>query len=74
MPPLIGLLQLLAIGYAIYLIALIVYTIWSLTHPRRQTYASAIHRALPGDPGELDPPFHSKNAPVPARTAIWLSG
>jgi len=56
MPPMIGLLQLLAIGFGIYLLALIVYTIWSLTHPRRQSYAWAIHRSLPGDPGELDPP------------------
>ena len=34
---------------------------WMLTHPPRRTYASAIARGRPGDPGELDRPreFHS---------------
>ena len=56
MQPLLGLIQLLAIGFVLYALALIVYTMWSLTHPHRQTYASAISRNLPGDPSELDTP------------------
>ncbi len=55
MPPLIGLVQLLGIGFGLYLVSLIVYTMWGLTHPHRQTYASALARNLPGDPSELNP-------------------
>jgi len=57
MPPLLGLIQLLVIGFAIYLFTLIVYTVYSLTHPKRQSYATAVHRAIAGDPGELDEPI-----------------
>lgn len=57
MHPLIGLAQLLGVGLVLYLIALIVYTAWGLTHPHRQTYASALARNLPGDPSELDTPI-----------------
>ncbi len=56
MHPMIGLVQLLLIGFGLYLVSLIVYTVWGLTHPRRQTYASAVHRNQPGDPSELDAP------------------
>ncbi len=57
MHPLIGLIQLLGIGFGLYLALLILYTMWGLTHPRRQTYAWAICRNLPGDPSELDEPI-----------------
>ncbi len=57
MPPMIGLVQLLGIGFGLYLVLLIFYTMWGLTHPRRQTYALAVFRNLPGDPGELDTPI-----------------
>lgn len=57
MPPMIGLIQLLGIGFVFYLFSLIFYTVWGLTHPHRQTYASALSRNLPGDPSELDTPI-----------------
>lgn len=57
MHPLIGLAQLLGIGFGLYLISLIIYTMWGLARPHRQTYASAVFRILPGDPGELDVPI-----------------
>tara|TARA_R110002073_G_scaffold1715_1_gene12179 strand:+ start:58751 stop:59668 length:918 start_codon:yes stop_codon:yes gene_type:complete len=56
MTPIVGLLQLLGIGFLLYASALVFYTIWALTHPPRVTYASAIHRGLPGDPSELESP------------------
>lgn len=52
----IGLLELLAIGYAIFVAFLIAYSAWSLTHPHRKTYAWAIARGRPGDPSELPGP------------------
>jgi len=57
MNPIIGLLQLLSIGLLFYLIVLIIYTVWGLTHPHRQTYASAMSKRFPGDPSELDDPL-----------------
>jgi uncharacterized protein len=57
MHPLIGLAQLLFIGFGLYLVTLIIYTMWGLTHPHRQTYASALAKNLPGDPSELSPPI-----------------
>ncbi|MFI4897334.1 MAG: alpha/beta hydrolase [Phycisphaerales bacterium JB059] len=48
----LGLLQLLAIGLAVYLFALIWHTMRRLTRPPRRTYAHAIARGRPGDPGE----------------------
>ncbi len=69
MHPLIGLIQLLGIGFGLYLAALILYTMWGLTHPRRQTYASAIGRNLPGDPGELDEPIPFEERIVPGNQA-----
>lgn len=52
----IGLLELLAIGYAIFVAFLIAYSAWALTHPHRKTYAWAIARGRPGDPSELPGP------------------
>lgn len=57
MPPLLGLIQILAIGFAVGLVSLILYTAWVLTHPPRRSYAWAIARAQPGDPSELDEPL-----------------
>src|SRR5438045_2944805 len=52
---LIGLLVLLGVGLLIAIIAMTLYTIRVLTHPPPRTYASALARNRPGDPGELDP-------------------
>ena len=57
MPPLLGLIQILAIGFVVSTIALIVYTAYLLTHPPRRTYAWSVSRGQPGDPGELDEPL-----------------
>lgn len=57
MHPLIGLAQLLGIGFGLYFVTLVIYTVWGLTHPHRLTYASALSRNLPGDPSELDVPI-----------------
>ncbi|MFG0299432.1 MAG: alpha/beta fold hydrolase [Phycisphaerales bacterium JB047] len=57
MNPLLGLLQLLAIGFAVSIVGLIVHTAYMLTHPNRRTYAWAVSRRQPGDPGELDEPL-----------------
>lgn len=51
-----GLLTLLAIGLTIFWIVAVVYVAWTLTHPPRRTYASAVARGRPGDPSELPGP------------------
>lgn len=51
-----GLLLLLAIGLTILWIAAVASTAWMLSHPPRRTYGSAVARAKPGDPSELDQP------------------
>lgn len=53
---LLGLGVLLGVGLALYLLVLIAWTAWGLTHPRRRTYAAAVARGIPGDPSELDEP------------------
>ncbi|MEQ8769816.1 MAG: alpha/beta hydrolase [Phycisphaerales bacterium] len=57
MHDLLGLLALLGIGFVVFVGAMIVHTAWSLTHPPRRTYASAVSRNIPGDPSELDEPL-----------------
>lgn len=57
MPAVIGLIQILAIGFTVGLLAMIVCTAWMLIHPPRRTYAWAVARSQPGDPGELDRPL-----------------
>src|SRR3954470_13363765 len=52
---LVGLAVLLAVGLLIAIVLMTGYTIRVLTHPPRRTYASALARGRPGDPGELDP-------------------
>lgn len=74
MTPVLGLIQILAIGFAIGLVALILTTAWMLTHPVRRSYAWAIARSQPGDPGELDEPLRFKDDTIEtasARVPIW---
>lgn len=74
MNDLLGLALLLGVGLALYLAALSLYTAWTLTHPPRRTYASAVARSLPGDPGELDAPrpFEARALPGPrGPIPIW---
>jgi pimeloyl-ACP methyl ester carboxylesterase len=52
-----GLLLLLAIGFAVYAAFLVVSTLLTLQYPPRRTYAWAVSRKLPGDPGEMSPPL-----------------
>lgn len=52
-----GLLILLASGLLLLWAGVVVYTAWLLTHPPRRTYAWAVSRGLPGDPGEMTPPM-----------------
>jgi pimeloyl-ACP methyl ester carboxylesterase len=54
MTPILGLLQILGIGLVVALGGLVFFTAWLLTHPPRRTYAWALARRQPGDPGELD--------------------
>lgn len=49
----IGLLPLLALGLALYLAILTMVTYVRLTRPPRRTYAWAVSKGVPGDPGEL---------------------
>lgn len=56
MESVLGLLLLLAIGAVLYWLMLVVLTARTLTHPPRQTYASAVSRGQFGDPSELDEP------------------
>src|SRR5438067_981099 len=49
-----GLSVLLGVGLLIAITAATLYTIYLLTPPPRRTYASALARGRPGDPGELD--------------------
>ncbi len=74
MNPVLGLIQLLAIGFVVALFALIFYTAWLLVNPHRRTYAWAVARGQPGDPGEIDEPLvyqsseiQGERGPIP----IW---
>ena len=50
----LGLVQLLAVGLVIAVIAGTLATRWKLLHPRRRTYADAVRQGRPGDPSEID--------------------
>ncbi len=52
----IGLLVLLAAGGAVFALAIVAFTAWTLTHPPRRTYAWAVARNVPGDPAEVRMP------------------
>lgn len=49
----IPLLGLLALGWVLAIGLLTCYTVYTLTHPPRRTYASALARNTPGDPSEM---------------------
>lgn len=51
----IGLLAFLLLGLGVTLATLTLFTLRALTRPPRRTYASALARGRPGDPGELPP-------------------
>ncbi len=51
--PMLGLVALLLMAGLLVACAAVVATWWSLTHPPRRTYASALARGRPGDPSEL---------------------
>lgn len=61
---LLGLATLLAAGAALYFAALTLFTLASLRHPRRRTYAYAVARNIPGDPDELDTPAKFESVTV----------
>jgi len=52
-----GLVTLLALGLVLAIASAAAWAAWSLTHPPRRTYASAVARGRPGEPSELDPPL-----------------
>jgi len=52
-----GLIILLAIGLGVLWAGVSIYTAWLLTHPPRRSYAWAVSRGMPGDPGELASPL-----------------
>lgn len=57
MPAALGLLQILLVGLAVYWLWLIAYSMLALTRPPRRTYAWALAKNIPGDPGECDEPY-----------------
>ncbi|MEN0019604.1 MAG: alpha/beta hydrolase [Planctomycetota bacterium] len=59
-----GLLVLLGLGLAVYLVVIITVTAYRMTHPPRITYGSALARNLPGDPSELDRPLEFEELAV----------
>ncbi len=70
----LGLLLLLAVGGALYWLLLVFLTARTLTHPPRQTYASAVSRGRAGDPSELDEPreFEAWTLPSQGRDlSVW---
>ncbi|MBO6739340.1 MAG: alpha/beta hydrolase [Phycisphaerales bacterium] len=74
MHPILGLIQILAIGFVIGLGSLILYTAWMLTHPPRRTYAWSVSRSQAGDPSELDEPLQFENCEIDTkhgRVPIW---
>ncbi len=54
MPMVLGLAQILFVGLVVFWVWLVVYTVYALRHPPRRTYAWAVSRNVPGDPGECD--------------------
>lgn len=53
----LGLAVLLGLGGLVYGLALSMLIAWRLRHPPRRTYASALARSQPTDPGEVCPPL-----------------
>jgi deoxyribose-phosphate aldolase len=50
-----GLIILLSVSLALLWAGSVIAVAWMLTHPPRKTYAAAVSRGRPGDPGELSP-------------------
>lgn len=57
-----GLILLLVVGLALAIASAIALTEFLLTHPPRRTYATALSRGRPGDPGELRGVFQIEGA------------
>lgn len=57
MVELLRLVPLLLAGLLAVYAALLCRILWTFRHPPRRTYAGAIARGRPGDPGEFDPPI-----------------
>lgn len=53
----LGLITLLALGYAIFIGGCALLIARRLRRPPRRTYAWALRKGIPGDPGELTPPL-----------------
>ena len=80
-----GLVILLGAGLVVLWLLLVMYSAWLLTHPPRRSYAWAVSRGVPGDPGEVRlPPRNEGDKPVDklcyteefiavpgARLAVW---
>lgn len=49
-----GLFLLLVTGWAVGVASLVVYTVYSLTHPPRRSFAYAVSRKLPSTPAEIE--------------------
>jgi pimeloyl-ACP methyl ester carboxylesterase len=68
-PDLAGLAGLLLLSLALLWCWCVGMTAWVLTHPPRRTYANALARGRPGDPGEVPPLLTSGSAQPPTR--VW---
>jgi len=51
----LGLINLLGVGLVVAWAGTVIHTAWALRRPPKCTYAWAMSRGLPGDPGELEP-------------------
>lgn len=77
MSSVVSLVLFLAGGLVLAWVILVVRTARIIGGPRRRTYASAVSRGLPGDPGELPRPWrftawtYSNGAEIPWTTAVW---
>lgn len=52
----LGLFPVLALGLVVYFATVTLFTYFRLTRPPRRTYAWAVAKGLPGEPGELEKP------------------
>lgn len=70
----LGLVQLLLLGLLVFFLSVVWMIVRTIGRPPRRTYASAVSRNQPGDPGEIDPPrefsswtFSRRSAEMP----VW---
>ncbi|MCC6969936.1 MAG: alpha/beta fold hydrolase [Phycisphaerales bacterium] len=73
-----GLLLLLGEGLLVALAALILHTAWTITHPPRRTFATALAAGRPTDPSKLDVPlafeewtFRAVRGPRAIELPVW---